>query len=321
MIKGQHIAEHVKLYVAAASDEVEQSARKRGYWQTLLDAGATPLPPGCGACIGLGQGVLEPGEVGISATNRNFKGRMGSRDAQVYLASPEVVAASAVAGKIASPARSGLSAAEIRSRLEQGSRATAARGLQRSASAVKITPGFPQRLEGELLFVPRDNLNTDGIYGKEYTYKEGMSSAEMGRAAMENYDPEFQGLAREGDLLVGGYNFGSGSSREQAATALKHRGLQMIIAGSFSQTYKRNAFNNGYICIECPGLVDALKAAHADNQSLTIRTGWRGVVDFEKACVTCGGRSHGFAPLGDVAQELIVKGGFEAVIRDQLREA
>ena len=71
----------------------------------------------------------------------------------------------------------------------------------------------------------------------------------MGTKAMLNYDSKFQEIAQEGDILVGGYNFGSGSSREQAATALKFRGLSMVIAGSYSQTYKRNAFNNGYILI------------------------------------------------------------------------
>ena len=81
----------------------------------------------------------------------------------------------------------------------------------------------------------------------------------MGTKAMLNYDPRFQELARAGDILVGGYNFGSGSSREQAATALKFRGLKMVIAGSYSQTYKRNAFNNGYIVIECPQLLEELR--------------------------------------------------------------
>ncbi|RMF82105.1 MAG: homoaconitase, partial [Planctomycetota bacterium] len=126
-----------------------------------------------------------------------------------------------------------------------------------------------------------------------------------------------------GDILVGGYNFGTGSSREQAATALKHRGLQMVIAGSFSQTYKRNAFNNGYIVIECPALVDDLKSAFAKQERPTIRTGWAGVVDFTRSRVEITRKdgatmSYPFAPLGKVAQELIVQGGFEAVIRARL---
>ena len=97
---GKKVAPGVKLYVGAASAWTQQEAERRGVWQALLDAGAIPLPPSCGPCIGLGAGLLEKGEVGISATNRNFKGRMGSRDAQCYLASPEVVAASAIAGYI-----------------------------------------------------------------------------------------------------------------------------------------------------------------------------------------------------------------------------
>jgi len=103
VIKGQKTSSGVKFYLSAASKWVQEEAERRGIWQTLLDAGAQPLPSGCGPCIGLGVGLLEAGEVGISATNRNFKGRMGSRDAKCYLASPEVVAASAVAGYIRGP--------------------------------------------------------------------------------------------------------------------------------------------------------------------------------------------------------------------------
>src|SRR5437763_16883940 len=100
---GNKVASGVKFYVAAASAWVQKEAERRGIWQVLLDAGAIPLPPSCGPCIGLGTGLLEKGEVGISATNRNFKGRIGSRDAQCYLASPEIVAASALAGYIRGP--------------------------------------------------------------------------------------------------------------------------------------------------------------------------------------------------------------------------
>jgi homoaconitate hydratase len=317
VIKGQKVASHVKFYVAAASSEVEQQARERGHWQTLMDAGAIALPPGCGACIGLGQGVLEDGEVGISATNRNFKGRMGSPKSFVYLASPAVVAAWAIAGKIAAPVAAGASPADLRQQLSRAS-AICVNERKPAAAKVEILAGFPQTITGELLLVPKDNMNTDGIYGKDYTYNEKMTPAEMARVAMLNYDPEFQKLAREGDILVGGYNFGSGSSREQAATALKFRGLRLIIAGSFSQTYKRNAFNNGYVCIECPQLVDDLRAAFKENKALTIRSGWTAAVDFTCSIIRVNGQEHAFAALGPVAQELVIKGGFEAVIRDQL---
>ncbi|HEV2115876.1 MAG TPA: homoaconitase, partial [Terriglobales bacterium] len=103
VVKGKKVSAGVKFYLGAASRWVQEEAERRGAWQALLEAGAIPLPAGCGPCIGLGVGPLEPGEVGISATNRNFKGRMGSRDARCYLASPEVVAASAVAGYIRGP--------------------------------------------------------------------------------------------------------------------------------------------------------------------------------------------------------------------------
>ena len=100
--KVPRIPPHVKFYIAAASLPEQRAAEEQGDWQALLAAGAEPLPSGCGPCIGL-AGLLEPGEVGISASNRNFKGRMGSTEAKAYLASPEVVAASALAGKISGP--------------------------------------------------------------------------------------------------------------------------------------------------------------------------------------------------------------------------
>src|SRR5437667_1443766 len=101
--RGGHVADGVEFYLAAASAEVQARAESTGDWKTLLDAGAIPLPSGCGACIGLGRGLVEKGEVAISATNRNFKGRMGDREALVYLGSPAVVAASALAGFICAP--------------------------------------------------------------------------------------------------------------------------------------------------------------------------------------------------------------------------
>jgi homoaconitate hydratase len=152
------------------------------------------------------------------------------------------------------------------------------------------------------------------MYGKDYTYRDDMTPAEMAKVALLNYDPQFQAIAREGDILVGGWNFGCGSSREQAATALKYRGLSLIVAGSYSQTYKRNAFNNGYIVIECPRLIRDLRTRFEGRPELTIRTDLTARVDFEASEITVEGQTYPFAPLRDVAQELVALGGLESVL-------
>ncbi|MGP1273916.1 MAG: 3-isopropylmalate dehydratase large subunit [Caulobacterales bacterium] len=103
LLEGRKVAQGVRLLVAPASAKVTQAAAKDGTLAILADAGAVMLPSGCGACAGLGAGLLAEGEVCISSTNRNFKGRMGHKDAEVWLGSPFTVAASAVTGRITDP--------------------------------------------------------------------------------------------------------------------------------------------------------------------------------------------------------------------------
>ncbi len=313
VLRGKKVAPGVKLYVGAASAWVQQEAEKRGTWQAFLDAGAIPLPPSCGPCIGLGTGLLEKGEVGISATNRNFKGRMGSRDAQCYLGSPEVVAASAVAGYIGGP-KLFADRAPVR-RYEEFT--TNGHATER----VEILPGFPERLKGRLVFMPQDNVNTDAIYGKDYTYRDDMTPEMMARVVMENYDPQFALRTHAGDVIVGGFNFGTGSSREQAVTCLKAKGIPLVIAASFSQTYLRNAYNNGFLCIEVPGLLKRLReqfASEVEAREKTIIPGESVDVDFTSATVTWRGESFAFPPLGSVPQLLVIAGGAENVVAKKL---
>ncbi len=310
---GKKVAPGVKLYVGAASAWTQQEAEKRGVWQAILNAGAIPLPPSCGPCIGLGTGLLEKGEVGISATNRNFKGRMGSRDAQCYLASPEVVAASAIAGYIAGPRRFADHA------LTRNYHEFAANG--HCAELVKILPGFPERVRGRLVFMPPDNLNTDAIYGKDYTYRDDMTPEMMARVLMENYDPTLAPRTHAGDVFVGGFNFGTGSSREQAVTCLKAKGIPLVIAASFSQTYLRNAYNNGFLCIEVPALFRRLREQFANEISekeKTIIPGENVEIDFTTCRVAWREESFSFPPLGNVPQSLVIAGGAENVVAAKL---
>ncbi|KAF1353165.1 homoaconitase [Delphinella strobiligena] len=301
------IPDHVNFYIAAASIPEQRAAEEQGDWGVLLEAGAQPLPSGCGPCIGLGTGLLEPGEVGISASNRNFKGRMGSTDAKAYLASPEVVAASALTGKIAGPGSyvkpegwsgvvrgegDGLAPEErvnyapkaiedaldalIRQaeeviakgeealggpKPEEAAPAPAAEEASGEEKLTEILPAFPEKVTGEIVWCNGDNINTDGIYPGKYTYDDAFSSSpeRMATVVMENYDTEFASIAKPGDILVAGFNFGCGSSREQAATAILAKKIPLVVAGSFGNIFGRNSINNALMGVEVPKLIERLR--------------------------------------------------------------
>ncbi|KAL1744707.1 hypothetical protein HDZ31DRAFT_74070 [Schizophyllum fasciatum] len=355
VVRGHKVAPGVEFYIAAASSAVQQEAEAAGDWQTLRRAGAKTLPAGCGPCIGLGTGLLEEGEVGISATNRNYKGRMGHPKALAYLASPAVVAASAVRGYIASPAtldRAALppvgaptfSVVDVPRQAGAGSAGAAEEAL---------VPGFPAAFRGPLLFAPQDNLNTDGIYPGKYTYQDDITLARQAQVVMENYDPAFaplvadlvaaeraapaEGDVKPGVVLLAGYNFGTGSSREQAATALKAAGVPVVVAGSFGDIFKRNAINNGLVCIECPELVADMTAAYAKGGQrgagglegeLTVDNGYRVNLDMKEGKLTVftdeapeEGKVYAIRTVGPSVQELWVCGGLEGYILKEIQQS
>ena len=103
VLRGRHRAPHTRLIVTPASQAVWRAAADEGLLQAFADAGAVVTNPGCGACVGVHEGILADGEVCVSTANRNFKGRMGNPQAAIYLASPLTAAAAAVAGEIVDP--------------------------------------------------------------------------------------------------------------------------------------------------------------------------------------------------------------------------
>lgn len=330
ILKGKKVAPGVQFYVAAASSNVQKDAEAIGAWQDIIDAGAIALPAGCGPCIGLGVGLLEPGEVGISATNRNFKGRMGSKDALAYLSSPEIVAASAVLGRIGGPEElsgtpvpktstivKSLAVPEQDQDQDQQEKSDA-------AGSVDILEGFPTSIQGELILCDADNINTDGIYPGKYTYQDDVPKSKMAEVCMENYDSEFNNKVNAGDIIISGFNFGTGSSREQAATAILAKGMKLIVAGSFGNIFFRNSINNALLTLEIPQLINKLREKYHDSNELTIRTGWFLKWDVTKAQVMVIDSdaniilSQKVGELGTNLQDIIVKGGLEGWVKSQI---
>ncbi|KAJ5147766.1 hypothetical protein N7526_001118 [Penicillium atrosanguineum] len=356
------IADGVQFYIAAASIPEQIAAEEAGDWQVLLDAGATTLPAGCGPCIGLGTGLLEPGEVGISASNRNFKGRMGSTDAKAYLGSPEVVAASALSGKLSGPGWykspegwTGVVRGEgdgikeedrmltMDEQLEKiigqlddivadgekkfAPEPTADAAVEEAPSEGALTdvyPGFPERVSGEIVFCDGDNINTDGIYPGKYTYQDNVPVETMAQVCMSNYDTEFSTLAKPGDILVTGYNFGCGSSREQAATAILAKQIPLVVAGSFGNIFSRNSINNALMGLEIPRLISRLRETFGDDKALTRRTGWTLTWNVRRSQIEVqegeGGAkwTHKVGELPPNVQEIIAKGGLEKWVKNAI---
>ncbi|TIC99592.1 Homoaconitase, mitochondrial [Colletotrichum higginsianum] len=358
------IAPGVNFYLAAASMVEQRTAEEAGDWQVLLEAGAEPLPSGCGPCIGLGKGLLEPGEVGISASNRNFKGRMGSTEAKAYLASPEVVAASAMQGKIAGPGwyqkpdgvdkviigeGVGDMTADIATSIEDaleklisqadgiiaesekdflGASAGEVAVAESEEKLTDVLPGFPEKIEGEIVFCDADNLNTDGIYPGKYTYQDDVSVEKMAEVCMENYDTAFRDIAKAGDILVSGFNFGTGSSREQAATAILAKKIPLVVAGSFGNIFSRNSINNALMGVEVPKLVQRLRETfkeEGDKKVLTRRTGWKLLWDVRRSKVTVTEKDGETwnVKVGELppnVQEIIARGGLEEWVKAEIKK-
>lgn len=134
---------------------------------------------------------------------------------------------------------------------------------------------FPEKINGEIIFCDADNLDTDSIYTGKFTYQDDMTKEDMSRVCMSNYDPNFGFVVKPNDILVSAYNFGCGSSREQAATAILAKQISLVVAGSFGSIFSRNSINNVLLGLEVPRLIERLRATFTSSDKLpTRRIGW-----------------------------------------------
>jgi 3-isopropylmalate/(R)-2-methylmalate dehydratase small subunit len=153
-----------------------------------------------------------------------------------------------------------------------------------------------------------DNVNTDVIFPGKYTYTL-TERADIAAHAMEDIDPTFVANVRPGDVVIGGRNFGCGSSREQAATCLVYNGIGAVIAASFSRIFYRNALNNGLLAIVCPAAVEAITPGEAVT------------VDTTAHLVHCAAGAFPFPPLSASVMGIVEAGGLVEYVKRRLAAA
>ena len=264
ILDGRRVASHVSFNVNPGSRQVLENVADQGGIMMLLLAGAQIHQPGCLGCIGMGQA---PGtnQVSLRTFPRNFPGRSGTKDDKVYLCSPETAAAAGIFGAVTDPRK-------LESLMAWPDVQNPARYVlddssiifplpPEEAKTVEIVTGpniipfpdfeeLPETLDAEVIFTVGDNISTDTIMpagNKVLPYRSNIPA--ISQFVFEQLDPDFHKRAREkgNGVVIGGENYGQGSSREHAALAPRYLGIRAKIAKSFARIHKANLVNFGIL--------------------------------------------------------------------------
>jgi 3-isopropylmalate/(R)-2-methylmalate dehydratase large subunit len=264
ILKGRKVAPGVVLKIVPSTSQMWDQCLKNGLLEVFTLAGAMVSNPGCAGCAAGQVGQNGPGEVTMSTGNRNFSGKQGK--GEVYLSSPAIVAASAVAGYITSPD----SIPENPALFVGTGKFIAKKGADSAKTdAIKEKPIV---LEGRVWFIPVDNIDTDMIFHNRYLTI--TDPAQMGQYAFDNLKgyEDFAKKVKPGDMIVTGKNFGAGSSRQQAVDCFISLGIQCIVAESFGAIYERNAINAALPIMVCLPVAE-LGLSTGDTVSVNLETG------------------------------------------------
>lgn len=272
VLKGKRVADGFQLLVIPASQEIYLQALEEGLLSQLIKAGASVLSASCGPCLGTGQGIPADGYTVISTANRNFRGRMGNPNAQIYLASPACVAMSAIVGEITDP---------------RGKKYhDKFKFTQEQSPTVEIKAEDNRYQNAIWNYADVDDLNTDLMFAGNLTYQILSSDPEAIMPHLfKGFDDSFSETVRAGDVIVAGENFGCGSSREHPAVGLAHVGVKAVIVKSVNRIFYRSSVNQGLPIIVLPEAVDAYHAGDTVN------------VNLERGTIKINDKVFSFAPL------------------------
>jgi aconitate hydratase len=333
ILEGRTVHHNVSLVVVPGSRQVWQMASDSGALSALAAAGARVLEPTCGFCIGLGQSPGS-GATSVRTNNRNFEGRSGTKDAKVYLVSPETAAVTALTGALADPTSFGdppivvmpekflINDNMIITPPQDASSVTIRRGPN-IGNPPKIEP-FPEDLRARVSIVVGDKITTDHIMpaGSRLIYRSNIEK--YSQFVFEGIDPAFHERCRDNrdqgfwNIIVAGASYGQGSSREHAALCPAFLGVRAVIAGSFERIHAANLINFGILPLRLVRLNDQFSLSIGDEivlreirkelfsgSEITVRNETKGI-EFPVVC-----------ELTDRQKQMVMIGGLLNFMKDQ----
>ena len=333
ILKGRTVDPSVSLAIAPGSKQVLNMIAKNGMLSDMIDAGARILESACGPCIGMGQSPNSKG-VSLRTFNRNFEGRSGTKDGQIYLVSPEVAAASAITGYLTDPRELGIMPDfQLPEEFEINDNMVVAPAPVEEMNSVEVLRGpnikpFPttkpldDSIECECSLKVGDNITTDHIMpagAKILPLRSNIPA--ISKHCFTVCDEEFPARAEAlgKSIIVGGANYGQGSSREHAALAPLHLGVKAVLVKSFARIHRANLINAGILPLCFVDEADYDHIALGDKLSIS------GVIEDIKngneltvKNLTNGSEIKVSCELSERAKEIVLAGGLLSYTKEKL---
>lgn len=284
ILKGKKVHPGTSLVISPGSKQVFEMLARNGALADIIAAGARILESACGPCIGMGQSPSS-GAVSVRTFNRNFEGRSGTADAGIYLASPEVAAATALKGVLTDPRELGdftaislpekflIDDSMVLPPAEDPNSITVLRGP--NIKPLPVNTDLPAQVNGAALLRVGDNITTDHIMpagAKILPLRSNIPA--ISQYVFAGVDPTFADRAKAagGGFVVGGQNYGQGSSREHAALAPMYLGVKAVITKSFARIHRANLVNFGILPLTFANEADYNKVEQGDQLAIAADT-------------------------------------------------